>query len=132
MLILSDSIVICAEKLPGITAKSFAFYQKICVLMSPGIPGSCVLPPFQLDSLLVSRKKKKKQVKKKNLVALDAFINSFPFIQTPKSLDGKEKEFSLIQKNPGDTQAGFSFFISIDLNYLPQWVGRVFGYNICV
>ena len=47
-LILSDGIVIYFEKLPGITAKSFAFYQKICVLMGPRILKSCCPPSTSL------------------------------------------------------------------------------------
>lgn len=80
LLILSDGMVICSEKLPGIAVMSFAFYQKICVLLRLGILKRCPPPRqnFQLDSPLLNRKKC--TFKKKEIVALDAFINSLPFI----------------------------------------------------
>ena len=53
----NDAIVIYSEKLPGITAKSLVFNQKICVLMGPRIPRSCSPPlTFQLDSFILNRK----------------------------------------------------------------------------
>lgn len=79
LLILSDGMVIGSEKFPGIAVKSFAFYQKVCVLLHLELLKGGPLPP-QLSVGLSPFEKEEKQVLKKLLVALDAFINSLPFM----------------------------------------------------